>query len=92
MARFMKDDEVSYVGAKFAEDLAGAKGVVYARVGNSENEVVVDFGRDSYIMDEWKHLIPFNPALKAREKKEDRNKHTKAEHRRRTQADDESDS
>ncbi len=76
MRKFMQGDEVSYVGSKYAERLAGKLGVICSYVKGTDNVVVVDFpndkGVDSFIMDESRHLIPYNPALKAKEKKEDR--------------------
>lgn len=76
MHRFMQGDEVSYVGTRFAERLAGKLGVICSHVKGTERGVVVDFpndkGVDSFIMDEERHLVPYNPALKAKEKKDDR--------------------
>ena len=84
MHRFMQGDEVSYVGTRYAERLAGKLGYVYAHVKGTEHGVVVDFptdkGVDSFIMDEVRHLVPYNPALKPREKSE--NRKVKVEHRR----------
>lgn len=57
--RFQQGDKVQYCGERLAKDLAGRLGVVHARVQNSEREVVVDFGSDSYILDETTHLTRF---------------------------------
>ena len=51
MIRFQQGDKVQYCGDRLRQ-LSGQLGVVHARVGNTESEVVVDFGRDSYILDE----------------------------------------
>jgi len=58
MIRFQQGDKVSYCGEKLRQ-LAGQLGIVHARVGNTESEVVVDFGRDSYILDEASDLTKF---------------------------------
>jgi ribonucleotide monophosphatase NagD (HAD superfamily) len=54
--RFQQGDEVSYVGEKFVGEIAAKVGVVLARVGGSDSEVVVAFGSDAYIVDENVHL------------------------------------
>ncbi len=82
--RFMIGDQVNYISERYAEKLAGRLGVIHARVKGDEHGVVVDFSNDkgveSFIMDEMKHLAPYNPNLKP-QKKEDR-KDVKVEHRR----------
>lgn len=92
--RFMIGDQVNYISDRFAEKLAGRLGVIHARVGATEHGVVVDFsserGTDSYIMDETRHLAPFNPNLKPKEKKEDR-RDIKVEQRRPRKSEEESD-
>jgi hypothetical protein len=63
--RYQQGDKVSYTGEKFAKDLHGKLGVVCGRVGNTEHGVVVDFGDESYVMDEARHLTPFQGKLKS---------------------------
>lgn len=90
--RFMIGDQVNYISERFAEKLAGRLGIIHARVGATEHGVVVDFpsdkGTDSYIMDETRHLAPYNPNLKPKEKKEER-KDVKIEQRRPRKGSDE---
>lgn len=60
MIKFQNGDKVQYVGRKLASELSGKLGVVVARVGGTDNGVVVEFGgRDAYIMDETQHLARF---------------------------------
>jgi hypothetical protein len=59
MNRFQQGDKVQYAGNKLSKELAGKLGIIHARVGNSERGVVVDFGNDSYILDEQDHLAKF---------------------------------
>jgi hypothetical protein len=53
--RFQQGDSVSYTGTKLEGRLGNKEGVVLARVGNTETEVVVEFNGDAYIIDE-EHL------------------------------------
>lgn len=62
--RFQAGDKVTYIGSKYAQKLSGSVGVVDAHVQNSESTVVVTFGDDSYVMDEYKHLTRFQGRLK----------------------------
>ncbi len=59
--RFQQGDSVQYSGSKdyLAKELNGKEGFVVARVGGSQQEVVVTFGNDAYIMDEQNHLDKF---------------------------------
>lgn len=81
LKRFQQGDKVQYTGKKFASDLQGKLGEVAGRVENQETGVVVDFGGESYIMDENKHLAPFQGHLKSGPSREDK-KDTKVERRR----------
>jgi hypothetical protein len=55
---------VTYTGNKFAKDLQGSLGIVHAFVGGTDNGVVVTFGSDAYILDETRHLAPFQGKLR----------------------------
>lgn len=79
LKRFQQGDKVQYTGKKFASDLQGKLGEVAGRVANQPTGVVVDFGGESYVMDENRHLAPFQGHLKG--DKEDK-KDTKVERRR----------
>lgn len=59
--RFQQGDKVQYCGRNehLAKELSGKLGIVHARVGGEESGVVVDFGSDSYIMDERTALTRF---------------------------------
>jgi hypothetical protein len=63
--RFGQGDKVSYAGEKFAKDLHGKLGIICGRIGGTEHGVVVDFGEDSYVMDEERHLVPFQGKLRS---------------------------
>lgn len=78
---FQIDEQVSYTGQRYAEELSGKLGRIYARVDGTDHGVVVDFEKGSYIMDERHNLIPFNPALKAKKSREEMAKEAKVEHR-----------
>lgn len=62
--RFFQGDKITYTGKKFASDLQGKLGEVVGRLANHESGVIVDFGGDAYVMDENKHLGPFQGHLK----------------------------
>lgn len=59
--RFQQGDEVQYSGSKesLAKIVSGKQGTVLARVGGSEDEVVVDFGGNAYIVNEATDLARF---------------------------------
>jgi hypothetical protein len=63
--RFQQGDKVTYMGKKFASDLQGKLGEVVGRLANCSNGVVVDFGGDAYVLDENKHVGPFQGHLKS---------------------------
>ncbi len=62
--RFQVGDKVTYIGAKFAQQLSGSLGIVTAHVKNSQTGVVVTFGDDAYVMCENKHLTRFQGRVK----------------------------
>jgi hypothetical protein len=62
--KFYNGDKVSYCGKKYAKELAGQLGEVIAHVQNAENEVVVAFDKDDYILDEVHSITKFQGHLK----------------------------
>jgi hypothetical protein len=72
--QFRFGDKVSYAGEKFAKELRGKLGIVDATVGNSETEVVVDFGEDQFVMSEL-NLRPFQEKVDVSKELEVRKKH-----------------
>jgi hypothetical protein len=62
--RFRVGDKVTYVGYKFAQKLSGSLGEVASHVQGSDCGVVVVFGDDSYVMDQYRHLAPFQGKVK----------------------------
>jgi hypothetical protein len=75
---FMNGDKVSYVGSKFK--LAGKLGTVISRVQNCQEELIVDFGEDTYVMHE-SLLTRYNPSqIKEREEEEPKRKKKTEEH------------
>jgi hypothetical protein len=62
--KFFQDDQVRYVGQRFAQELRAKKvGIVIAKVGAQDNAYVCEFGDDSYIMPETS-LVKFVPTEK----------------------------
>lgn len=64
--RFQQGDMVTYTGTKFAKDLQGSLGIVHAFVEGTETGVVVVFGSDAFILDETRHICPFQGEVSIR--------------------------
>lgn len=72
--RFQQGDKVSYSGSKFAKELHGKLGIVCGHVANQEGGIVVDFGEDSYVLDENRHLTRFQGKEKKEGEQDDKGK------------------
>ena len=59
---FYQDDKVTYVGARWAKELAGKEGWVVGQVKNEPGVYVVEFEGDSFIMPTTS-LAPFKGAV-----------------------------
>lgn len=80
--RFQQGDMVNYCGEKFGKELHGKLGYVHARVQGSDAEVVVDFGSDSFIMDENRDITRFQGKPKAEHGEKDERKGPEVQKRR----------
>ena len=64
LKRFQQGDQVQYSGGKY-KDLHGALGEVVAHVAGSDCLAVVSFGKEAYILDENRCLVPFQAKAKS---------------------------
>lgn len=59
---FNTGDQVRYIGRRFARELNNKVGEVFSKIAGTKTGLVVEFGDDSYIMDE-RHVIKHVPTL-----------------------------
>jgi len=64
LKRFQQGDQVQYSGSKFKE-LQGALGEVVSHVSGSDSLAVVSFGKEAYVLDENRCLVPFQAKAKS---------------------------
>lgn len=72
--RFQQGDMVTYTGSKFAKELHGALGIVHGFVDKTDHGVVVDFGKDSYIVNEVRCLTAFQGKRKTEDDEKEESK------------------
>jgi hypothetical protein len=84
--KFMLGEKVSYTGSKHSQELHGKLGEIIGRVSNDPEGVVVDFGSDSYVMNENRHLTRAHSSGKfSREDKRDKSDRVEIKNRRSNQ-------
>jgi len=89
--KFFQDDQVRYVGQRFAQEFRAKKvgiGIVIAKVGAQDNAYVCEFGDDSYVMPETS-LMKFVPTEKELKEADENKTEVVVRRRKRTSEDEE---